>query len=311
MGGSVLREILTARRSRKFNDLFDFCLRVSGKIVNRKILEALVHSGSFDEFGYDRSTLLASLDVALNHAELVKPDDDLLDLFEDGEFSLKPKYVEMEPIRLEDKLFFEKKVLGLYLSNHPVHSYRNLFRHFGCISIEEATKSKQETKVLLGVYISAIKTIRTKKGESMAFLTVSDEDRDIEAVVFPNSYRYFAPIIQMNTIVMIQGMMEERDGKHQVNVQKIYTLDEAKQMEKEETDTLFIKIESNKQTKDILQKIKKNLLQHQGKTKVMLYYERENRYVQLPLWDWVQPSDLLKNRLMEIVGTENVILKKE
>ena len=76
------------------------------------------------------------------------------------------------------------------------------------------------------------------------------------------------------------------------------------------TGTLFIKIESDNQTKDILQKIKKNLSQHNGLTKVMLYYEREKRYVQLSLWDWVNPNDYLKDRLIEIVGIGNVILRK-
>ncbi|MFJ8264444.1 DNA polymerase III subunit alpha [Peribacillus asahii] len=310
IGRTVLREIFSARRNGKFSDLFDFCLRVSGKIVTRKVLEVLIHSGAFDEFGRDRATLLASLDVALHHAELVKPDEDLLDLLVDGEFSLKPKYVEVEPIRLEDKLQFEKNVLGLYLSNHPVSSYQKLFKHFGCISIEEATR-KKEAKALLGVYISAVKTIRTKKGEMMAFLTISDEDGDLEAVVFPNSYRQFAETIQTNAIVMLQGTLEERDGKLQLNVQQIYSIDEAKQLASEETGTLFIKIESDKQTKDILLQIKKILLQYNGKTKVMLYYERENRYVQLSLWDWVQPNDRLHNRLIDIVGNGNVILKRD
>ena len=117
---------------------------------------------------------------------------------------------------------------------------------------------------MLGVYISAVKTIRTKKGEVMAFLTVSDEEGDLDAVVFPNSYRNFVTTIQTGAIVMIQGLLEERDGKPQVNVQQLYSLDEAKQMASEETGTLFIKIESNHQTKDVLQKIKKNLLQHHG-----------------------------------------------
>ena len=99
VGGTVLKEIFAARRIRKFKDLFDFCIHVSGKIVNRNVLEVFVHSGAFDEFGQDRATLLASLDVALDHAELVKPDDDLFDLFGEGEFSLQPKYVEVEPIQ--------------------------------------------------------------------------------------------------------------------------------------------------------------------------------------------------------------------
>ena len=310
IGGTVLKEIFAARRNRKFNDLFDFCIRVSGKIVNRKILEALVHSGAFDEFGHDRATLIKSLDVALNHAELVNPDNDWFDLFEEGEFSLKPKYVEAEPIGLEDKLLFEKTVLGLYLSNHPVSSYQKLFRHFGCLSIEEVT-SKKEAKVLLGVYISAVKPIRTKKGEVMAFLTVSDEEGDLDAVVFPNGYRNFVTTIQTGAIVMIQGLLEDRDGKPQVNVQQMYSLEETQRLASEETGTLFIRIEGNHQTKDVLQKIKKKLLQHRGNTKVMLYYERENRYVQLSLWDWVNPNEHLKNQLIEIVGIGNVILREE
>lgn len=310
VGTTVLKEIFAVRRNKKFNDLFDFCIHVSGKIVNRKVLEAFVHSGAFDEFGYDRATILASLDVALNHAELVKPDDDLFDLYGEGEFSIQPKYVEVEPIHLEDKLLFEKKVLGLYLSNHPVSSYRRLFKHFGCQSIEEVT-SQKEVKVLLGVYISAVKTIRTKKGEVMAFLAVSDEEGDLDAVVFPNSYRNFVTKINTGEIVMIQGVLEERDGKHQVNVQQMYSLEETRQMASEKTGTLFIKIESNHQTKVVLQKIKKILLQHQGLTKVLLYYERENRYVQLSLWDWVNPNDRLTERLIEIVGMGNVILRNE
>lgn len=310
VGGTVLKEIFAARRIRKFKDLFDFCIHVSGKIVNRNVLEVFVHSGAFDEFGQDRATLLASLDVALDHAELVKPDDDLFDLFGEGEFSLQPKYVEVEPIHLEDKLLFEKKVLGLYLSNHPVSSYQKLFKHFGCLSIEEMI-SQKEARVLLGVYISGVKTIRTKKGEVMAFLTVSDEEGDLDVVVFPTSYRNFVTKIQVGAIVMIQGFFEERDGKPQVNVQQLYSLNEAKQMASETTGTLFIKIESDHQTKDVLQKIKKNLLQHNGLTKVMLYYEREKRYVQLSLWDWVNPNDYLKDRLIEIVGIGNVILRKD
>ena len=163
VGGTVLKEIFTARRNRKFNDLFDFCIRVSGKIVNRKILEVLVHSGAFDEFGKDRATLFASFDVALNHAELLKPDDDLFDLFADGEFSLKPKYEEVDPITLEEKLMFEKKVLGLYLSNHPVTSYRKLFKHFGCMSIEEVTSKKEVKSIAWCLYFGSEKD-SDKKG---------------------------------------------------------------------------------------------------------------------------------------------------
>ncbi|MGE7766492.1 DNA polymerase III subunit alpha [Peribacillus sp. NPDC096540] len=310
IGGTVLKEIFAARRQKKFADLFDFCLRVSGKIVNRKVLEALVHSGSFDEFGEDRATLLASLDVAISHTELVNPDDDLFNMFSDGEFSLKPKYNHVDPIPVEDKLSLEKSVLGLYLSNHPVTSYRDLFQYFGCLTIDEAT-NKKESKVLLGVYITAVKTIRTKKGDVMAFLTVSDEEGDIEAVVFPNVYKNHSAFLNHGQLVMLKGTLEERDGKTQLIIQYVYPLEQVKKMKQGINGTLFLKIEAEKQTKDTLQKIKKILMQHSGETKVMLFYERENRYVQLSYWDWVSPTDSLIQALFDIVGKGNVVYKRE
>ena len=85
VGGVALKEIFRARKEHKFRDLFDFCIRVSVKAVNRKTIEALIASGSMDEFGEDRAVLLASLDVALDHAQLVKPTDgEQGDLFSAG-----------------------------------------------------------------------------------------------------------------------------------------------------------------------------------------------------------------------------------
>ena len=310
IGGTVLKEIFAARRQKKFEDLFDFCLRVSGKIVNRKVLEALVHSGAFDEFGEDRATLLASLDVAINHTELVNPDDELFDLFADGEFSLKPKYNRVDPIPVEDKLSMEKGVLGMYLSNHPVTGYKSLFQYFGCLTIDEATNRK-EAKVLLGIYITSVKTIRTKKGEVMAFLSISDEEGDMEAVAFPAVYKNHSAILRHGQVVMLKGTLEERDGKVQLLIKEIYPLDELKEMAERKTGTVFLKIEAEKQNKTILQQIKKILMQHSGDTKVMLFYERENRYVQLSYWDWVTPTDHLLGALSGLVGKDNVVYKRE
>ncbi|KWW20133.1 DNA polymerase III [Peribacillus simplex] len=310
IGGTVLKEIFAARRQKKFEDLFDFCLRVSGKIVNRKVLEALVNSGAFDEFGEDRATLLASLDVAISHTELVNPDDDLFDMFSDGEFSLKPKYNHVDPIPIEDKLALEKNALGLYLSNHPVTGYRELFQYFGCLSIDEAT-NKKESKILLGAYITSVKTIRTKKGDVMAFLSVSDEEGDIEAVAFPNVYKLHSAELSHGQVIMLQGTLEERDGKNQLLIKSVYPLEKVKQMKEEKNGTIFLKVEADKQTNDTLQKIKKILLQHGGETKVMLFYERENRYVQLSYWDWVNPTDSLLQALIDMVGKGNVVYKKE
>ncbi|RFU65986.1 DNA polymerase III subunit alpha [Peribacillus glennii] len=310
IGGAALKEIFQARRQKKFKDLFDFCLRVASKAAGRNILEALIHSGAFDEFGEDRATLLASLDVALSHAELVKPEDGGFDLFGSDELSLKPKYVDVEPIRMEDKLYFEKSVLGLYLSNHPVASYRKIFRHFGAVSIDNAIL-KTENKALLGVYISSVKSIRTKKGEAMAFLTVSDETGDLDAVAFPTVYKNHMPMLVNGNIAMLSGTIEERDSKKQFIIQEIYSLEELKDMMEEKSSRLFIKIEKDKQTASNLKRLKQALFKYKGTTKVMLYYEREDRYVQLSLGDWVTPTAELLTKLKAIAGDGNVVLKQD
>jgi len=309
IGGTVLKEIFAARRIKPFDDLFDFCIRVSAKIVNRKILEALVHSGSFDGFNVDRATLLASLDVAIGHAELVSPGDNQFDLFEHSDFSLKPKYNEVDPIRSEDKLFFEKNVLGFYLSAHPAAGYRKMFQHFGAVTIDTALE-RQEKRILLGVYVSSVKSIRTKKGEVMAFFTISDEGGDMEAVAFPEQYKHAAVELAAGNILMIQGNLEERDGKRQLIIKDVYSLDSCKEMERD-IGRLFIKIEAAKQTNKSLQQIKSLLLKYKGTTKVMLYYASEERYIQLSLWDWVAPSQALLQQLEEIVGSGNIVLKTE
>ena len=310
VGGVILKEIFAARKEKPFQDLFDFCLRVSMSVVNRKVIEMLIHAGAFDEFEVDRATLLASLDVAIDHSELVNPNDGDFDLFHNSEFSLKPKYVNVEPIRLEDKLILEKKALGLYLSDHPVIGYKALFQYFGAVSIDEAVV-KKENKVLIGAYISSVKTIRTKKGEMMAFLGINDEAGELEAVVFPNVYKTCSFILKNEGIIMVQGRIEVRDGKTQMIMDEVYSLDDLKEMKTASTSRLFIKIPTEKQTNDTLRKIKQVLVKHKGMTKVMLYYESENRYVQLSLWDWVTPNEAIMKRLEEIIGKENVILKQE
>ncbi|MBM7692875.1 DNA polymerase-3 subunit alpha [Peribacillus deserti] len=308
IGAAALRDIFQSRRKKSFEDLFDFCLRVSSKAVNRKSLEVLVHSGAFDEFGEDRATLLASLDVALEHNELVNPDDDQFDLFANSEFTLKPKYLRVEPIRTLDKLELEKQALGLYLSDHPVTPFKKLFQDFGSISIHEAVEREMK-KAYIPVYVTEVKTIRTKKGETMAFLSVSDETGGLECVVFPNVYRNKSLHYKKGNVFMLHGSVEAKDGKKQLIIQDSYSIEELESLSKDEASRLYIKVEKTKHTKELLTRIKKLLQNYKGNTKVVLYYEKEERYVQLPMDHWVIASEECLKQLGRLVGSENVVLK--
>lgn len=214
VGVVALKEIFRVRKDKYFTDLFDFCIRVSAKAVNRKTLEALVHSGSFDEFGEDRAILLASIDVAIEHAQLVQPKDGGQgDLFEDIEFTIRPKYMDEKPIREEDKLRLEKEVLGFYLSNHPVSVYEKSLAQLQAIPLYDFITETAYGKAV--VYINEIRKIRTRKGEQMAFLKISDQSGEMEAVVFPNVYKNLFSIFKEGEILLIAGKTELRNDKQQ------------------------------------------------------------------------------------------------
>lgn len=224
IGIAALKEIFHARKEKPFSDLFDFCIRVSPKVVNRKTIEALVHSGSFDEFGEDRAVLLASIDVAIEHAQLVRPmDGQQGDLFAHSEFTIRPKYMDMESIREEDKLRLEKEVLGFYLSNHPVSLYEKYYPILHASSIFDSM-TKEYGKLI--VYIGEVKKIRTKKGEQMAFLVLSDQSGELEAVVFPNVFKSYFSVFQPGKIVLMDGKLEERAGKKQFIVKNCQDIKE-------------------------------------------------------------------------------------
>lgn len=308
VGASVLKEIFQERKKKKYDDLFDFCLRVSSKTVNRKTLEALVHSGSFDEFGEDRAILLASLDVAIEHAQLVKPaDSGQFDLFAEEAMMLKPKYVEVDPIMLVDKLYFEKEVLGFYLSDHPVSIYETELKNRGLMSLYDFEKNTK--RAAAGVYITAAKKIRTKKGDSMAFFTISDSSGEMEAVAFPDVYRKFSAVLGQGMLAVIEGKTEEREGKKQFIIQRAEDLEKWLEMNASSHAVLYLKINKDREETAVLQELNQILRKNKGNTGVVLHYERTKASVRLPKESQVAPNPEFLQELKDFLGEKNVILK--
>ena len=308
VGIAALKEIFRARKTKKFVDLFDFCMRVSGKIVNRKTIEALIYSGSFDEFGEDRAILLASLDVALEHAQLVMPiEGEQGDLFANVEFNIRPKYMVVEPIQEEDKLRLEKEVLGFYLSSHPVSIYEKFLSQLNIAFLYEFIPPKNYGKAV--VYIGEMKKIRTKKGEQMAFFTMSDQTGEMEAVVFPNVLKKMATILQQGNIVVVEGKIEERQGKIQFIVQKGQDIKEAIHSIPANKSKLYLKIPKEHETVEHLQNLKEVIRKYPGTINVILYYESSRKSIGLEKSLLIEPSEQCIEELIKMIGNENVFLK--
>ncbi|MEH7157621.1 DNA polymerase III subunit alpha [Neobacillus drentensis] len=308
VGAAALKEIFQARKKKKFADLFDFCIRVSPKAINRKTMEYLVHSGSLDEFGEDRAVLLASLDVAMEHAQIFKPtDDNQFDLFEE-EFIPKPKYTQVDPISQENKLTFEKEALGFYLSNHPISIYEEQLRQCGALSLFGRKPNNQ--RLFTGVYISSIKSIRTKKGDSMAFLTVSDSSGEMEAVAFPNVYKKFSHLLGHGKFVLLEGKIEDRDEKQQMIIQQVFPLGEWLKAKMPLQSVLYLKIIEEKQDEKFLQEIHQLLKENPGTATLILHYEKSRKTIKLGPENTINPTLELLQLLRNLLGPKNVVLKE-
>lgn len=310
IGVNAWKEIVRVRAGRPFQDLFDFCLRMSGKVFNRRMLEMLVHSGSFDEFGEDRATLLASLDIALEHAELVQPDDEQFDMFSEEEFFPKPKYATVEEIPLLDKLANEKAALGLYLSAHPVTTYESFFPLLKSQTLQYIESQERKAIVQSVVYISEVKKIRTKKGEAMAFLHLSDQTGDMEAVAFPKIYNKYSSFIQAGDIVFMKGEIEVRNEKKQWIIRSVEKVEEVIEKEESKPPTLYIKVTKENESDEKLTLLKEILHYEVGQSPVVLFYENDRRSIKLSQDEYVSYSEKLTERLKGLFGRENIVFKR-
>ncbi|HEY2419784.1 MAG TPA: DNA polymerase III subunit alpha [Neobacillus sp.] len=308
VGAIALREIFQARKHKKFDDLFDFCIRVSPKAINRKTLEYLVHSGSFDEFGEDRAKLLASLDVALEHAQLFSSDNsEQGDLFEEVMLP-RPKYVQVDPIPQEEKLSFEKDALGFYLSDHPISIYEKELQQKGAQILFNLKADLK--KAAVGIYISALKRIRTKKGDSMAFLVVSDSSGEMEAVVFPAVFKKYSSLFVQGQFALLEGKMEEREGKPQFIIQQAFEIEEWLRVRGTKPAVLFLKITKEKQDEKSLLQLNRLLMGNKGNTSVVLHYETSRKTVRLSEENCIDPSTTLLGLLRDFLGSANVVLRE-
>ncbi|MEH7442453.1 DNA polymerase III subunit alpha [Bacillus sp. JJ1122] len=306
-GMASLKEIFQVRRNKPFKDIFDFCIRVPQKAASRKVLEALIYSGAFDEFGHDRAVLLATIDVAIEHAQLVAPDDTgQIDMFAEAEFSLKPKYTEVDPMRVEDKLSLEKEVLGVYLSKHPVSIHEKEFMAAGVKSI---ASQPMNGRTRLGVYITEQKKIRTKKGEAMAFLTLSDASGETEAVVFPAVYKQYGHVLTQGKMALVEGKFDQRDGKSQFVVQSVLDLEKEATKVKEKT-VLYLRIAKESNPVEMMKDVNALLKKHHGAVPVIVYNEETEKSLLLPNEFSVSITENSMDELRKALGVNNVVLKK-
>ena len=203
----------------------DFLDRVTHHNLNRRSLEALIKSGAMDSFG-ERGAMLASVPDALTHSrEIIKKGKDqssIFGLMDETSPSPSIRLREASPATLEEKLGWEKELLGLYISGHPLERYRERFKDKKTIKEHKALPTGNPA--LLGGIIEEMRVINTKRGERMAFIKLSDLEDSIELVFFPSAYEKYREILKADTCVAIQGRVSHRNDAPSIVGEKVKVL---------------------------------------------------------------------------------------
>ncbi|WP_323072703.1 DNA polymerase III subunit alpha [Mycetohabitans endofungorum] len=202
-GQNAIEEILRARESQPFSDLFDFCERVDRRIVNRRTIEALIRAGAFDSLHENRAQLLASVPLAMEAAEQASANALQGGLFDmpDGSSGHQHELVDEPAWTEKRKLQEEKAALGFYISGHLFDAYKDEVRRFVRQKIGELKEGRD--KVIAGV-ITAMRTQMTQRGK-MLVAVLDDGTGQCEVTVFNEIYDANRAIFKEDELLVVQG----------------------------------------------------------------------------------------------------------
>lgn len=217
VGENVINTIISERQQNgSFKNIDDFVTRIHDKDLNKKSLESLIKVGTLDSFG-ERATLLSSTDQLLYYSRESQKahSKGQVSLFGGPESSvgLPPlRLAEAEPTTRSERLMWEKELLGLFISDHPLRDYQQQLNfEEGLVKIKDIPPRTNST-VKIGGMITKIQKIITKNGKPMVFSWVEDLTSKIEVVVFPNVLEANPDAFQENRVVIVKGKLNDRDG---------------------------------------------------------------------------------------------------
>ncbi|MEM8768437.1 MAG: DNA polymerase III subunit alpha [Pseudomonadota bacterium] len=322
--GPVAAMVESRKADGPFESLVDFCQRVDGRKANKRVLEALIRSGAMDEFGDPeepidlvRARLLAELPDAMQGAEQLAQNAaaGMTDLFGGvaEEASSRPRAV--LPLEERERLEFEKESLGLYLTGHPIEAYLGEIQQF-CSARLARLKAERRKQYVAGLVVGH-RNMKSRRGGSIAFLTMDDRSGRLEAVLYPDKYEAAQQKITKDAVLILEGEVQEDDytGSLKMEVETVLTIEEAR---RRFSRGVTIDLGCHSVTTDVVDRLRLSLEPHRHDTAgcpvaVVCQTARDDgltaRGKVLLGPDWrVNPSDDLLKLLRREFGEEHVSL---
>lgn len=322
VGEGIIKSIITARnKDGKFHELFELCLRLGIKKLNRRVLRNLIMSGACDELGDNRGTLMRSLMKTIQAADqhtksLVIGQNDMFGMLVNQyeEITLDPSNGNNIPNWSEQILLNgEMETLGLYLSGHPINQYLPEIK-FYTRGLElqdiQATTDSNKIVTVAGIVISA-RVVVTKHGNKIGICTINDQSGQLDVILFANLLKKYHHLLEKDRILIFQGNIktDRFNSTFKMIAHEIMDIIAARE---KYVQRLVISLNNTQINYQFLNQLRLSFEPYRiGNIPVFIYYKNKNACVRLrlgPTWKIVLNDVLLKN-LRTLVGNQQVKLE--
>ncbi|CAN2237077.1 DnaE DNA polymerase III, alpha subunit [Candidatus Planktophila versatilis] len=310
VGEGVVASIKTARATKgAFTSFGDFLAKVDANVCNKKTIESLVKAGAFDSLGHPRKGLMAIHLEAIDSVIETKRAEAIgqFDLF-GGDSISQVASMDIEiPSTEWDKstlLTFEREMLGLYVSDHPLLGVEHVLRSHTDMTISELLdESPADGVVTIGGLITGIQRKVSRQGASWAVVNVEDLEGAIEVLFFSNTYNQYALSLTEDRVVVVKGRFSRTDEQVRFTALEMKMPD----ISGAATGPLLITLPATQVTPPIVERIKEILRSHPGKREVHLHVVDQQKTTTLKIDALVTSSPSLSADLKAILGPECLV----
>ena len=314
VGEGLVAQIVNEReKNGPFADFYDFCERVDPMVLNKRSVESLIKAGAFDSLGHSRKGLLQVFELIIDRtlARRRAREAGIMSLFGDlgaaAAPGTMPIHDERVPIGFDEfdgslKLAYEKEMLGLYVSSHPLLGVASVLRrHTECTITEFREMRDGEAKCVGGV-VTALVRKYTKRGELMAVFTLEDLEAAIEVMVFPRTMIEYGPLLADDAVVCVKGRLDLKEEPAKIICLEVRRPD----LSEGDTPPVRIKLSPNSLTESLVGRLKGVLTEHPGDTPVFIHLDQH--VLRLPDQFRVDSRNGLYAELRVLLGANGLVV---
>ena len=310
--GEGLVEMIIAERRRNgpFVSFVDFCERVDYSVLNKRAIESLIKAGGFDSLGHPRQGLLLSFEEIIDKTSASRKEHDMgvMTLFggsdTDGpSYDDRPSIADVE-FDKSKRLAYEKEMLGLYVSDHPLMGIEGALKRRSEHSLSEMEGLEDGAVVAVGGVVTQMQRKWTKKGDLMGIFVLEDLTDSAECMVFPRTFTDYGHLLEDDRVVIARARVQKRDDEAKLMVQSIEVF-EPDQLGS--SSPLRLEIRPDQLSETLITELKRVLAGHSGESQVYIHLS-ESQVIKLTDEFNVATDSGLIPELRVLLGAESVVL---